>query len=298
MTNYSWVISAGGTISAGGSATDDNVTVAWNTIGAQTVSVNYTNTFGCTIPTPTVYNVTVDPLPTPTLIGPASVCAGSTGNVYTTSAGYTNYNWTVSSGGTITFGGGTGNNIVTVTWNTAGAQTVSVNYTDGNGCSAAAPFVFDVTVNPLPAPTISGPSSVCVSTSDNLYTTDSGMSDYVWVVSTGGTITAGGGTGDNTVIVTWNTAGAQTVSVKYTNLSGCTNITPKVYNVTVNALPVPTITGQASVCVDFPIVYSTQANMTDYIWSVSSGGTITSGGLQPIIQLRLHGIQLVHKPLV
>ena len=68
-------------------------------------------------------------LPAPTLAGPISVCAGSTGNVYTTQAGMTNYIWAVSAGGTIT-AGGTSNSTVTVTWNTAGAQTVSVNYTN------------------------------------------------------------------------------------------------------------------------------------------------------------------------
>ena len=65
-----------------------------------------------------------------------------------------NYIWSVSAGGTVTGGGGLGNNTVTVTWNTAGAQTVSVNYTNGNGCTAAAPVVYNVTVNALPTPTI------------------------------------------------------------------------------------------------------------------------------------------------
>ena len=62
----------------------------------------------------------------------------------------TNYIWSVSAGGTITAGGTTNSNTVTVTWNTAGAQTVSVNYTNGNGCTAAAPTVYNVTVNALP----------------------------------------------------------------------------------------------------------------------------------------------------
>ena len=32
-------------------------------------------------------------------------------------------------------------------------------------------------------------------------------------------------------------------------------------------------------------VYTTQAGMTNYIWSVSAGGTITAGGTQPATQL-------------
>jgi hypothetical protein len=59
----------------------------------------------------------------------------------------TNYTWVVSAGGTITAGGGTANNTVTVTWNSATTQTVSVNYTNSNGCTASAPTVYNVTVN-------------------------------------------------------------------------------------------------------------------------------------------------------
>jgi len=47
----------------------------------------------------------------------------------------------------------------------------------------------------------------------NIYTTQAGMTNYLWTVSAGGTITAGGSTIDNTVTVTWTTTGAQTVSV-------------------------------------------------------------------------------------
>jgi hypothetical protein len=212
MTNYIWSI-AGGTITAGGATTNNTATVTWTTVGAQSISVNYTNTNGCTAASPVVYPVTVNALPVPTIVsGPASVCVNSTGNVYTTQGGMSNYIWTVSAGGTITAGGGTGNNTVTVTWNTAGAQTVSINYTNANGCTAASPTVYNVTVNPLPVPTITGSASVCVNSTGNVYTTQAGMSNYTWLVSAGGTITAGGGTGSNTVTVTWNTTGAQTVS--------------------------------------------------------------------------------------
>ncbi|MCX6247800.1 MAG: T9SS type A sorting domain-containing protein [Bacteroidetes bacterium] len=277
MSGYLWAVSAGGSITAGSGT--NAITVTWNTAGAQTVSVNYTNAAGCTALAPTVKNVTVNALPVPTIAGPTPVCAASTGNVYTTQAGMTNYLWSVSAGGSITAGGGTGNNTVTITWNTAGAQTVSVNYTNANGCTAAAPTVYNVTVNALPVPTITGPASVCAGSTGNVYTTQGGQTNYLWVVSAGGSITAGGGTGNNTVTVTWNTAGARTVSVNYTNAAGCTALTPTVYNVTVNALPVPTITGPASVCVTSTgNVYTTEAGMTNYLWNVSAGGSITAGG--------------------
>ncbi|MCX6249756.1 MAG: hypothetical protein NTX61_03295 [Bacteroidetes bacterium] len=279
MTNYVWTVSAGGTITAGGTATSTLVTVTWNTVGAQTVSVSYTNGNGCTAATPTVYNVSVNALPAPTISGPAAVCANSTGNIYSTQAGMTNYSWVVSSGGTITLGGGTTNSFVVVTWTTAGARTVSVNYTNGNGCTAASPTVKNVTVYALPLPTISGLTTLCAGTTGVTYTTETGMTNYTWLVSSGGTITAGGTTSSSSVTVTWNTAGAQTVSINYTNTNGCTAASPTVYNVVVNALPVPAITGPTPVCLNSTgNVYTTQTGMTNYLWSVSAGGTITAGG--------------------
>ncbi|MBK7030149.1 MAG: hypothetical protein IPH45_13485, partial [Bacteroidales bacterium] len=260
MTGYSWVVSAGGTITAGGTATDNTVTINWTALGAQTVSVNYTNVNNCTAVAATVYNVTVNALPVPTISGLASVCASGTA-VYTTEAGMTGYTWNISAGGTITAGAGT--NAITVTWNTAGAQTVSVNYTNANSCTAPSATVYNVTVNALPVPTITGPSPVCASSTGNVYSTEAGMTGYTWTVSAGGTITAGAGT--DAVTVTWNTAGAQTVSVNYTNGNSCTAASATVKNVTVNAQPVPTITGTTPAGVGTSHVYTTEAGMTNYV---------------------------------
>jgi hypothetical protein len=231
MSGYTWSVSAGGTITAGTGSS--SITVTWNTAGAQTVSVNYTNGNGCTAATAKTINITVNALPIPTIAGPATACAGSTGNFYTTETVMSGYAWSVSAGGTIT--AGTGTSSITVTWNTAGSQTVSVNYTNGNGCTAATAKTNNVTVNPLPVPTITGPAAPCVNSTGNVYSTAAGMTNYIWVVSSGGTVTAGGGTGNNTVTVTWTTTGAQTISVNYTNGSTCTASAPAIYNVTVDA---------------------------------------------------------------
>ena len=92
-------------------------------------------------------------IPVPTISGPTPVCAGSTGNTYTTESGMSGYTWSVSPGGFIS--GGAGTFQITVTWNTSGAQTVSVNYFNGNGCSASSATVKNVTVDPV---TVGGPS--------------------------------------------------------------------------------------------------------------------------------------------
>ena len=227
---------------------------------------------------PVSYPVTVNPLPVPTITGPSPVCEGTTGNTYTTEAGMSNYTWNISSGGTITAGAGT--NTITVTWNTAGAQNVSVNYANLNGCTAQAPASFSVTVSPVPSPAISGPVSVCLGTGSCTYDTEAGMSNYQWAVSAGGTITSG--TGTNTISVNWNTAGAHTVTVNYMNAGGCQSSIPGSLDVTVNALPDPagTITGTNTVCAGASgVIYSTTpiANTTFYIWTLPPGASIVAG---------------------
>ena len=136
--------------------------------------------------------------------------------------------YTASCGGTLA---GTGNNL------SVSPATTTIyygRYEDGAPCSFNTTCAtVTVTVNPLPVITISGNNSVMPGSTDNVYTTESGMSNYVWMVSGGGTITSGGGASDNTVTVTWNTPGSQTVSVNYINVNNCTVTSPTVYNVAV-----------------------------------------------------------------
>jgi hypothetical protein len=94
--------------------------------------------------------ITIAPLPDPALNGPSPICESSISNIYQTDAGKTNYVWTVSTGGQVTSGGSASDTTVTVTWVTPGNQSVTVNYTDQNGCSAVAAKVYNVVVTPLP----------------------------------------------------------------------------------------------------------------------------------------------------
>jgi PKD repeat protein len=276
MTAYTWSISSGGTITSGGTTTSNTATVAWNSTGAQTISVNYSNSYGCSAASATIKNITINPVATPTLTGPAAVCESSGGNLYTTQSGMSNYSWSVSPGGTITAGGTATSNSAVVTWNNAGSQTISVNYTNPSGCAALTPTNYGVSVDPMPVPTIAGANVSCPGSTNNIYLTETGMSSYNWTVSSGGTITSGAGT--NSINISWNSVGPQTVSVSYTNAIGCTSSSPSVYNVTISPMPAPTITGINNLCENTGYYsYVTEAGMTNYQWSVSSGGTISFG---------------------
>jgi hypothetical protein len=127
----------------------DLVTITGIPTVSGTFTYTITTTGGCGVATITG-TVTVMPLPVPTLNGPSPVCELSANNIYNTQTGMINYVWTVTSGGIVTSGGAASDSTITITWTTAGSQTVSVIYTDTYGCTAATPAKYDVTVTPLP----------------------------------------------------------------------------------------------------------------------------------------------------
>ncbi len=282
MTNYTWSVSAGGSITSGGTATDNTVTVTWISPGSQTVGVVFTNpATGCTSSVIRVFNVTVIDAPVPVLSGSQNLCVFSPGHIYTTQPGKLNYVWVVT-GGTITAGGGGANSTCTVTWTSTGAQSISVSYSDPvTLCSAVAPTILSVNVNPLPTPTvISGETLACAGIPGKVYVTQSGYANYLWTI-TGGTITSGGGTANPTATVTWTTTGTQLISINYTNpVTLCTALAPSILPVEVVPLPVPAIAGPSNICLNTPQgSYTTQTAMNSYVWTItpSSAGTIISG---------------------
>ncbi len=106
-------------------------------------------------------------LPNPSISGPSSVCEGSAGQTYLTQAGYSGYSWLVSTGGIITAGGTSTDNMVVVNWTIPGAQTVSVNYNNAAGVPAPAPAVKSVLVNailPASVTIIASANPVCEGT--------------------------------------------------------------------------------------------------------------------------------------
>jgi uncharacterized protein (TIGR02145 family) len=160
MTNYTWTISGGGIITLG--IGTNNITVQWGAlIGTYSIQVNYNNANGCTAAAPTPASIIVNTLPVPTIAGLNSVCSGLPAQIYSTQVGMSNYSWTVSAGGSITAGGATTDNTITVLWNTAGPQTVTVNYVMGTGCTAPAPIPYNITVKPRPVVTNAANSTLC-----------------------------------------------------------------------------------------------------------------------------------------
>lgn len=198
----------------------------------------------------------------------------------------TGYFWTVSSGGIITSGSGT--STITVNWLTTGTKTITVNYNNANGCTAANPGTYIVTVNELPSPTITGTMTLCANSGYYTYTTETGMSGYTWAISSGGSIYSGAGTSAITVV--WTDSGAQAVSVNYSNSNGCQALNPTVLNVTVNDIPGPagSINGTSTVCTGqqgVPYSVTSIPGAQTYVWTLPTGVTIASGSGTSIISV-------------
>jgi hypothetical protein len=239
-TSYNWSVSGtGNTIS--GTGLSGTVTWASGYSGIANVSVTAT---GCGTSGSVSNSVIVRQTPTVSIGGTTAVCQNAPfpNITFTNPQTYAitvTYNINGGTNQTIDVGAGPAAT-ATVPASTVNPGTfvfilVNVYYQDAPSCSNTISGTATVTVNTLPSPTISGPSSPRITSTGNGYSTESGMSSYTWSVSAGGIITSGAGT--NSINVTWNSGGAQTVSVNYPNAHSCSATVPSIFNVTVKPLP-------------------------------------------------------------
>ncbi|NQV02507.1 MAG: T9SS type A sorting domain-containing protein [Bacteroidia bacterium] len=122
---------------------------------------------------------------------------------------------------------------------------------------------------------ISGPSSLCQGDSGIIYTTPPipYVTIYSWSLPPGALITAGANTNEITVQFSQN---ANSGEISVFGISSCsTGLPSQPLSVSVNPRPVPTITGVENLCVNSGYYYySTEPNMLNYQWNISSGGII------------------------
>ncbi len=160
------------------------------------------------------------------------------------------------------------------TWNTGSISvTITVSsggdyfVTNANNCGSSTSNHILVTVNALPICSITGDPSVCEGQS-TLLCGSAGMAAYLW------------DTGETTECVTVNAAGTYTVTI--TDSNGCTSSCSQ--SITVNPLPICTITGNLTICSGESTVLCTTAGLASYLWStgekincitVNAAGTYT-----------------------
>ncbi|MDR1757899.1 MAG: T9SS type A sorting domain-containing protein [Bacteroidales bacterium] len=204
-------------------------TVTVNSAGAYTVSAS--NTFGC-VNTSTA-TVTVLPVPAPTISGTRNICAGAQ-TMLSVNGDDWEYEWN----------NGNVNSFIMV--EDAGIYRVTV--TAPNGCQGEASA--SVTVYPLPAITINGKTSICKGETTTL--TATGGNTYLWAPG-----------GNTQSYITLSPTSTTDYYLTVTNVNNCSNV--KTITITVNPVPVASISGNDNLCPGGSLVLTAQGS-THYLW--------------------------------
>ncbi|MFN6943519.1 MAG: PKD domain-containing protein [Cytophagaceae bacterium] len=209
--------------------------------------------------------------------GSLEVCAEQSGVAFSIEPlpGVSNYIWTVPADATITNGEGTESILVTF-GNSGGAITVVPTSDCGNGISSE----MIVTMLPLPSDpgVITGPESVCANQNGVVYSIEEipGVTEYLWTVPSGVTITNGAGT--NEITLAFGASGGNLI-VAPVNSCGTGNES----FLAISIEPAPeapgSISGETSLCGGTVSLYSIDPvpGALSYTWSLPDGATINAG---------------------
>ena len=211
---------AGGTYSGTGITASPQFDPSVAGAGTHTITYTSTDANGCT--NSATRDITVNALPVVSFAAIDPVCVNAEDFIL---------NQGSPAGGTYS-GTGVSGNVFSPATAGSGTHTITYTYTDANGCTNSA--TRDITVNPLPTPSVNGPSEVCKPGTGIFFTNANAGHSYVWTV-TGGTIISGAGT--NQITVEFTTAGTAQIQVTETNNStGCSGIST-IYEVIIHEIP-------------------------------------------------------------
>lgn len=276
-TSYNWTLPPGMTITSGAGTRFITVDVG---TGAASGQLCFAAEYNCGSSLWYCINININSSNMPGgITGPESVCANSSGIVYSISpiSGATSYTWSLPSGHTIVSGSST--NVITVNIGSspvAGAVCVYANFPCGPGQTRCK----NVSISGIAVSAISGSPNICAGTNGLVYSVSSvpGATNYNWTLPAGLTVVAGNGTRSITVnsdssfrqggiCVTVTTACGTSNPVCLT-VSDFTSVTPG------------GITGPSVVCPNTSgTVYSIGAisGAVSYDWLLPDGITITGG---------------------
>ncbi len=278
-TNYTWTIS-GGTIASGQGT--NSITVNWGATGGS-IGVSYTGTNnGCTVSTPVTMNVGVSIVPTPTILGPPSVCT-NVPTFFNSNIPFVSYNWSISPTGIIQSPNSSTSMAVPVIFNYNPGNTywISLSGRDNNGCTSAT-ITKNVLVNTGLSSTLT-PSPVC-SSSPFTYTPSSFNigATFSWSRPGVGGIIPSSSSGSGSVNEVLTNTTPQPINATYsyvTYVSGMVNCYQNVVVSVKQSTLTSVITGNASVCANSNGVSYSVINTagSTYTWTIT-GGTVVSGG--------------------
>lgn len=195
-------------------------------------------------------HIDVYPRPDVSISGPRRVCPDRTATYSIVTESGAVYDWTVSPGGTLLAGQGTGQ--ITVRWTSSGTERVSVRVVTGAGCADSA--MIDVVVNDDLHPAITPDRDPRLCDGDSVTLTgDAGYAEYRW------------SNGETTRRIVVRSSGTYTLFV--TDSMGCSGTSDPVV-VVVNPNPTPFITplGSVDLCEGDSVVLDA-GPYAQYVWS-------------------------------
>ncbi|MFZ5430168.1 MAG: PKD-like domain-containing protein, partial [Bacteroidota bacterium] len=252
-----------------------------STAGTTTWYVSQTDgSTGCEGPRIPI-TVNVHPLPTATISGSTTVCQNAASPVVTFTGGVGQPPFTFTyqvNGGAETTIQTTSGNSVTLPVGTANPGTFTytlIKVLDSRGCEQAQTGSISITVNPstqrVNAPT---PQIVCIGGSITFSVWATGLDiQYQWQKNTTGNnyVPVDGANSSSFTISNVTSADATNYRVVITGTCGTITTTPVA--LTVNPLPVCSITGNNSICVGQTTSFSAPSGMLSYLWSGPDGFT-------------------------
>ncbi len=239
-------------ISPSFNSTTGTITVTPNsTTNYSLVSVTDDN--GCTASVNGSVTITVNQLPTITLSGNATICAGQNSDLDFNLGGTPNFTVEYNINGVLNsyVFNNIGSNLLNVSPTTTTTYTL-VSITDGNGVvETNISGSVTITVNPLPTAVLSGNNTICDGEQTPLNFTLTGAANYTLTYSPGGVVTLDASGNDvstnSPVMVNPNTTTAYDI-VSLTDANNCTNIGSGTATITVNPLPTISISGTTPIC--------------------------------------------------
>ncbi len=174
---------------------DVNANYTYNNPGTFTASLIAAN--ACYCADTTTVTIIVDPSVGPEIDCVGTICEGET-ITYTSSSDCSIFNWNVSANGTITEGGGTGDDFITIQWGDGPIGTINLAVDNCMGDFCNVPSTVQIPIISDNA-TIAGPAAVCNESTATYSLPNYSGTEYIWSVSNRGTITDGQGTPEITV---------------------------------------------------------------------------------------------------
>ncbi|MEP7169436.1 MAG: hypothetical protein ABI855_08720, partial [Bacteroidota bacterium] len=265
-------------------------TYQWST-GATTQTINVSSagpycvtlTFmpaGCT--SDTCITVNTIPLPTATIAGTASICAGQNTNlIFTfTGTGPWNYSYNTPAGVVIA-------NTAVSPVNVAVSPAVTFNYTlvsvSAASCTGNIAGNATITVNTIPTATITGTTSICTGQNANLTITfANGPGPYSFTYNPGGISVVNA---VNPTIIPVSPAATTNYTLVSVSNANCPGTVSGNATITVNTIPSASITGTTSICA------GQNANLTvtfangpgPYSFTYNPGSIVVNGATNPTV---------------